>query len=246
MSDNDNNHPVNVDARKLALEAMATLVNVKKIAADRLLRPAGIPDALIRQFLKGRDATTGDALTKRQAGALILDELEREGKDGAVVRALLGTAADWTAFDLAQDEYKARAVVQKARELVGVLAEADEREKAEHEKAVRERAAQQKIDRDLMQRKETALLLAQFDQASIDGDDPQSRGYLLQDLLTRLFVIHGIPVVRSFQRNSGAEQIDGAFELDGWHSPVFRVCKCQTRQGNSRGGNRVELTNISE
>jgi hypothetical protein len=96
MSDNDNNHPLNVDARKLALEAMATLVNVKKIAADRLLRPAGIPDALIRQFLKGRDATTGDALTKRQAGALILDELEREGKDGAVVRALLGTAADWT------------------------------------------------------------------------------------------------------------------------------------------------------
>jgi hypothetical protein len=232
MSDNDNNHPLNVDARKLALEAMATLVNVKKIAADRLLRPAGIPDALIRQFLKGRDATTGDALTKRQAGALILDELEREGKDGAVVRALLGTAADWTAFDLAQDEYKARAVVQKARELVGVLAEADEREKTEHEKAARERAAQQKIDRDLMQRKETALLLAQFDQASIDGDDPQSRGYLLQDLLTRLFVIHGIPVVRSFQRNSGAEQIDGAFELDGWHYIV--ECRWRAKLANIR------------
>ena len=232
MSDNDNNHPLNVDARKLALEAMATLVNVKKIAADRLLRPAGIPDALIRQFLKGRDATTGDSLTKRQAGALILDELEREGKDGAVVRALLGTAADWTAFDLAQDEYKARAVVQKARELVGVLAEADEREKTEHEKAARERAAQQKIDRDLMQRKETALLLAQFDQASIDGDDPQSRGYLLQDLLTRLFVIHGIPVVRSFQRNLGAEQIDGAFELDGWHYIV--ECRWRAKLANIR------------
>jgi hypothetical protein len=69
MPDNDNNQPVNIDARKLALEAMATLVNVKRIAADRLLRPAGIPDALIRQFLKGRDTTTGDALTKRQAGA---------------------------------------------------------------------------------------------------------------------------------------------------------------------------------
>jgi hypothetical protein len=232
MTDSDNNHPVNVDARKLALEAMATLVNVKKIAADRLLRPAGIPDALIIKFLKGRDATTGDALTKRQAGALILDELEREGEEGAVVRALLGIAADWTSFDLAQDEYKARAVVQKARELVGVLAEADVREKAEHEKAARERAAQQKIDRDSMQRKETALLLAQFDQASIDGDDPQSRGYLLQDLLTRLFVIHGIPVVRSFQRNSGAEQIDGAFELDGWHYIV--ECRWRAKLANIR------------
>ncbi len=31
-----------VEARKLALEVIATLVNVKKIAADRLLRPAGI------------------------------------------------------------------------------------------------------------------------------------------------------------------------------------------------------------
>jgi hypothetical protein len=232
MTDSDNNHPVNVDARKLALEAMATLVNVKKIAADRLLRPAGIPDRLIMQFLKGRDTTTGDALTKRQAGALILDELEREGKDGAVVRALLGIAADWTSFDLAQDEYKARAVVQKARELLGVLAEADEREKAEHEKVARERAAQQKTDRDAMLRKETALLLAQFDQASIDDDDPQSRGYLLQDLLTRLFVIHGIPVVRSFQRNAGAEQIDGAFELDGWHYIV--ECRWRAKLANIR------------
>jgi hypothetical protein len=29
----------NIDARKLALEAIATLVNVKRIAADRSLRP---------------------------------------------------------------------------------------------------------------------------------------------------------------------------------------------------------------
>jgi len=40
-----------VEARKLALEAIATLVNVKKIAADRLLRPAGISNALISQFI---------------------------------------------------------------------------------------------------------------------------------------------------------------------------------------------------
>jgi hypothetical protein len=40
MQDSDNNRSTNVDARKLAPEAMAALVNVKKIAADRLLRPA--------------------------------------------------------------------------------------------------------------------------------------------------------------------------------------------------------------
>ena len=133
-------------------------------------------------------------------------------KDGAVVRALLGIAADWSAYDLAQDEYKAPAVVQKAREMAGVLAEAEEREKAAHDEAARERAEQHKIDHELMQRRETALLLAQFDQASIDGGDPQSRGYLLQDLLGRLFVIHEIPVVRAFQRNSGA----GTLSIDQW------------------------------
>lgn len=232
MSDSDNNPSTNVDARKLALEAMATLVNVKKIAADRLLRPTGISDALIMKFLKGRDETTGDPLTKRQAGALILDELERQGKDAAVIRSLLKMAAEWTSFDLAQDEYKARAVVQKAREIMGVLADADEREKAERDRATQERAEQQKIEHEAMQRRELALLLAQFDQASADGDDPQARGYLLQDLLNRLFLIHGIPVVRAFQRNSGAEQIDGAFELDGWHYIV--ECRWRAKLANIR------------
>jgi hypothetical protein len=232
MSDSDNNRPANVDARKLALEAMATLVNVKRIAADRLLRPAGIPDLLIMKFLKGRDETTGDPLTKRQAGALILDELEREGTDGAIVRSLLKMASEWTAYDLSQDEYKARDVVQKARELVGILAEADEREKVEYEKATRERAELHKVEKESMQRRETALLLAQFDQASVEGDDPQARGYLLQDLLNRLFVINGISVVRSFQRNSGAEQIDGAFELDGWHYIV--ECRWRSKLANIR------------
>lgn len=116
-----------VDARKLALEVMATLVNVKRIAADRILRPAGIPDVLIKRFLKGKDVTTGETLTKRQAGALILEELARDGNDSSTIRKLIDIAASWNAYDLAQDEYKARAVVQKARELRGALAEADAR-----------------------------------------------------------------------------------------------------------------------
>ncbi len=40
MPDNDSSHPVNADARKLALEAMATLVNVKRITTDLLKRDA--------------------------------------------------------------------------------------------------------------------------------------------------------------------------------------------------------------
>ena len=65
--------------------------------------------------------TTGEALSKRQAASLIFDELAQEGQDRAVDRKLLDIAANWTAFELAQDEYKARAVVQKGRQLVGTF-----------------------------------------------------------------------------------------------------------------------------
>ena len=215
----------NVDAHKLALEALATLVNVKRIAADRLLRPAGIPEALIRRFVLGKDATTGDPLTKRQAGALIFEQLARDGTEGAAVRKLIEIAAGWEAFDLAQDEYKARAVVQKARVLKGTLAEADAREKAEQDHAARGRAERQRKEHETNLQRESGLLLAQFDYLSTSGE-PQQRGYLLQDMLNRLFVAHGIAVNRSFQRNAGGEQIDGAFELDGWHY----IVECRWRE----------------
>jgi hypothetical protein len=45
----------------------------------------------------------------------------------------------------------------------------------------------------------------------------RAAGYSLQDLLNRTFDLHSIPVVKSFARNAGGEQIDGAFKLDGWH-----------------------------
>jgi hypothetical protein len=59
-------------------------------------------------------------------------------------------------------------VVQKARELRGALAEADAREKAEEERAVRERSERQQKEREGILRKESALLLAQFDQTPLD------------------------------------------------------------------------------
>jgi hypothetical protein len=187
----------NVDARKLALEAIATLAYVKKIAADQILRPAGVPDSLIRQFVKGRDPATGDALTKRQGGAMILDELAKSGADGEVIRKIVENAATWTGFHLANNEYEARAVVQKARELSGTLAEAETREKEQQAKADSERALRQQRERDAMLRRESSLLLAQFDDA-MAGEERQQRGYFLQDLLNRTFDLHGIPAGRAF------------------------------------------------
>ncbi len=220
------------EARRLAIEVIATLANVKRIAADQILRPAEVPDDLVRRFLTGNDATTGQPLTKRQAGALILDELARRGgADQALIRRLVALAADWDAFHLAQDEYKARAVVQKARELGGVLAEADAREKAERERAALDRAERERHAREEMLRTQSALLLAQFDHTTAEGE-PHERGFLLQDLLSRLFLLHGIAVIRAFQRNNGGEQIDAAFEMDGWHYLV--ECRWRAKLANIR------------
>ena len=60
------------------------------------------------------------------------------------------------------------------------------------------------------------LLLNMFDELAV-SKDYQRRGYLLQDLLKQLFLINEIPVTKSFQRNEGGEQIDGAFLFQGWH-----------------------------
>jgi hypothetical protein len=232
MSDAATSRPLDADARRLALEVIATLVHIKKISADQLLRPAGVPEDLIRTFVVGRDAATGAALTKRQGGTAILKELQRDGSDAGVVRKLVGLAANWNSFHLADNEYEARAVVQKARELVGVLAAADESESAERERMTRERVESQQKDRIRTLKQQSALLLAQFDDASREDGDPQHRGYLLQDMLNRLFDLHGITIVKAFVRNDGAEQIDAAFEFEGWHYLV--ECRWRAKLANIR------------
>jgi hypothetical protein len=219
------------DARRLALEAIATLVYVKKTAAHQILRRAGVPEDLIRRFLTERDPATGEKRSKRDAGAIVLEELATTGADHAVVRKIIALAADWSAFHLAQNEYQARAVVQKAREMRGVLEVADARERQEAE-ALRNAAVQQRgrEQREMLAR-QSALLLAQFDQATMSSDH-QERGYFLEDLLNRTFDLHGIPVLRAFRRNGGGEQIDAAFELDGWHYIV--ECRWRTRLADMR------------
>jgi hypothetical protein len=226
MSETNGNTPLDADARRTALEIIATLVNVKRLAADHLLRPAGAPQSLINQFLSGKDETTHEPMTKRQAGALILEQLARNGDDGTFVRKLLDIAASWNSFHLAADEFKARAVAQKAREVTGSLAESDARERARQEKERTDRAARQRIERESTLQKASALLLAQFDHVAADDSDPQRRGYLLQDLLNRTFDLHGIPPNKAFTRNAGGEQIDAAFELDGW----YYVVECRWRK----------------
>ena len=167
-------------------------------------------------FFTERDPITGAKRTKREAGVVILDELAGREEEKSVIRNLIKIAAEWSAFHLSQDEYKARAVSQKARETHDVLREAEEREKIQYERSVQEVIDRQRREKNAAVRQQSLLLLAQFEHAAIAGE-PQKRGYFLEDLLNRLFDLHGIPVLRAFRRNGGGEQIDAAFEMEGWH-----------------------------
>lgn len=48
-------------------------------------------------------------------------------------------------------------------------------------------------------------------------EDKRRRGLLLETLLQRVFDLYGILTEKSFRRNEGGEQIDGAFKLEGWY-----------------------------
>jgi hypothetical protein len=74
-------------------------------------------------------------------------------------------------------------------------------------------------------------LLRVFDEMAICSE-PLRRGYLLEDLLVRTFQLHQVDVVRSFKRNSGSEQIDAAFKLEGWHYLV--ECRWREKLADTR------------
>ncbi len=62
-----------IDEQKLAIEIIATLVHIKSVLAELVLKPAGIPADVYRPVLYKRDDTTGHPLSKRQVAPLILD-----------------------------------------------------------------------------------------------------------------------------------------------------------------------------
>ena len=64
------------------------------------------------------------------------------------------------------------------------------------------------------------------------SQDPHRRGYQLQDLLRQIFDLYEISVRKPFTRNSGAEQIDGAFVFEGWHYIV--ECRWREKLANIR------------
>lgn len=208
---------ISVEERRVANEAICTLVNIKRTMAELLLKPAGVPREIYAPLITRRDEVTGKLLTKRQMAPLILEALEKLQDGHRIIRTIVKLASEWTSFHLADDEFAARATVQKAREVMGTMETMEANETLQRELAKKKELARLAEERSQMARKESELLLMMFDEMARLDFDQQRRGFLLQDLLNRAFSLYEVPVQRSFQRNEGAEQIDGAFKLEGWH-----------------------------
>jgi hypothetical protein len=78
-----------IEGKRVAIETIATLVNVKNVMGDLILRPAGIPPELYGPLLYQRDVSTGRPLSKRQIAPLILAEVEKR-PDFTVMRNVDG------------------------------------------------------------------------------------------------------------------------------------------------------------
>ena len=208
---------ISTEERRVANEAICTLVNIKRTMAELLLKPAGVPREIYAPLLTRRDEVTGKLLTKRQMAPLILEALEKLQDGHRIIRTIVKLASEWTSFHLADDEFAARATVQKAREVMGTMETMEANATLQRELAKKKELARLAEERSQMARKESELLLMMFDEMARLDFDQQRRGFLLQDLLNRAFSLYEVPVQRSFQRNEGAEQIDGAFKLEGWH-----------------------------
>ncbi len=214
-----------IEGRRLAIEIIATLVHIKSTMVELILKPAGISSGIYGPLLHKHDESTGRVLSKRQIAPLILDAVTQSGSIDSSIRRIIEIAAHWSSFHLADDEYAARATVQKARELLGTIEIMEAREAKQRELVLKEELARMEHERAELIQKNSDLLLMMFDDLAI-SNDPHRRGYLLQELLNRLFDLYQLPVTKSFTRNEGGEQIDGAFRMEGWHYLV----ECRWRE----------------
>lgn len=222
---------IGVEEEKVVIEVISTLVHIKSTLVELILKPAGVPPEVYTPVFNKRDPITGRSLSKRKVAPLIIDGLKNHPRCQNILFSIIKIAAKWSEFSLANDEYEARATVQKAQDILSRLVAAEENERLRVEIARKLEGERRKTEKQAAVERESRLLLSMFDDLSRDQDH-QRRGLLLEDLLNRLFRLHEITVYRGFLRNQGGEQIDGAFKLEGWHYIV--ECRWRDRLADIR------------
>lgn len=208
------------DTKRLVVEIIANLAHIKSIMYERLLKPAGIRKEFFQSLLRERN-DSGNCLTKREMANKIIFAIESHSSYEKIVHSIIKTACEWNHFHLANNEYEARATVQKAREVLGLLDIWREKEAAELKHTRNTVEAEKKVQQANELSAQLELLRYQYDNISGKSVNPQARGIMLEDIVNRLFNAYNLTeqlsVTQAFKRNDNGEQIDGAFKLDGWH-----------------------------
>jgi hypothetical protein len=95
---------IGVEGKRIAMEAISTLVHIKATMVELLLKPAGVPREAYEDLLYKRDEVSGYTLSKRNIGPLILERVEKRAGGHHIIRTLIEIVANWSSFHLAHDE----------------------------------------------------------------------------------------------------------------------------------------------
>src|SRR2546430_6867693 len=92
-----------VEEERVAIEAIATLVNVKRVMAELILKPAGVPPTIYGPLLYKIDDITGKPLSKRQMAPLILQATKQHPGGSDVPRKIVEIAANWSSYHRSEE-----------------------------------------------------------------------------------------------------------------------------------------------
>src|SRR6266705_361388 len=165
-----------IEEQKVAIEAIATLVNVKSVMAELLLKPAGVPLEIYRPLLYKLDEATGRPLSKRQMAPLILQAVKQQPACSGVPRKIVEIAASWSSYHLAKDELVARGTVQMAQKVLGTIEVMEIKESQRREQERKEELARMEREKAELFKRHLSLLLMMFDDMTKE-DNAQRRGY---------------------------------------------------------------------
>ena len=89
----------NLDQRRVAVELIATLANLKNVMVDLIFKPAGVSSEVYRPLMARRDEATGWLLSKRQIAPLLIDALDKQRDGPEAIRRIVEIGTRWTSFE---------------------------------------------------------------------------------------------------------------------------------------------------
>jgi hypothetical protein len=215
--------PIAAKEHQLIIDIATNLAYSKRDFADYILSPAGVPKDIYKPLMNKADQF-GKQLSKRQMAPLLLEALDHRPSCAGIPQRIIVIAASWDRWHLAKDADAARATVARAKEALGTVKHTETQDLELLERRRKEVNRRKEQERALAFRNGLSALLTKFEEMQ-RSNDYQGRGYGLENLLGELFALFQLELQAPFRRNSGGEQIDGAFSLDS----NFYLVECRWR-----------------